>query len=565
MNKNIKLNSVDTIDLESLITTKLLVQANSGGGKSWLLRRLLERSHGKVQQIVIDLEGEFSTLREKYDYILASEDGDTPVEPRSAAVLARKILELNVSAIVDLYELKHHERIRFVKFFLEAMINAPKKLWHPVLVVIDEAHIFCPEKGQAESADAVIDLATRGRKRGYCAVLATQRLSKLHKDAAAECNNKLIGRTGLDIDRKRASEELGFTSKDQNLALRDLEAGEFFAFGPSISREVKKIKIGDVKTTHPKAGARFKVKVAPPTDKIKSILKKLADLPEAARKEANTISELKADVINLRRHKCPTVQITDNRKDIEVAVNRALKDQEKTFAKIEQAYKKQHDSLSRVLVKALKDFKEISDLKNFPIYIYDAPKIPDKIKSGQIIKRRNPIELETLREGTSVQYSDDEEKTLKGGELRMLKVLTSRYPMAFTKSQLATFSAMSARGGSYSTYLSTLRTRGLIEEKGDLITASEKGLDYIGEVPNPPQTTEEVIEMWRSNLKGGARRMFDILIEQSPHDMTKEELGEQSEVVHTGGSFSTYLSMLRRNGLIEENQGHIKISENLFI
>jgi len=31
----------------------------------------------------------------------------------------------------------------------------------------------------------VIDLATRGRKRGYCVVLATQRLPKLAKDAAA--------------------------------------------------------------------------------------------------------------------------------------------------------------------------------------------------------------------------------------------------------------------------------------------------------------------------------------------------------------------------------------------
>jgi DNA helicase HerA-like ATPase len=39
-------------------------------------------------------------------------------------------------------------------------------------------------------------LATRGRKRGFCAVAATQRLSKLHEGRAAECNNKLIGRTG---------------------------------------------------------------------------------------------------------------------------------------------------------------------------------------------------------------------------------------------------------------------------------------------------------------------------------------------------------------------------------
>lgn len=103
MNTSIKLNPQTEIDLSKLIDSRLLVQANSGGGKSWLLRRLLEQSHGKVQQIIIDLEGEFSTLREKYDYILAGKGGDVPAQPKTAGLLARKILEMNVSAIIDLY------------------------------------------------------------------------------------------------------------------------------------------------------------------------------------------------------------------------------------------------------------------------------------------------------------------------------------------------------------------------------------------------------------------------------------------------------------------------------
>ena len=146
MNK-VFINDTVGIDLPTLIDTRLLVQANSGGGKSWLLRRLLEQSHGKVQQIIIDLEGEFSTLREKYDYILAGKEGDTPAEPRSAALLAKRLLELHVSAIIDLYELSHQERKHFVRLFLSAMINAPKALWHPCLVIVDEAHVFAPQVG----------------------------------------------------------------------------------------------------------------------------------------------------------------------------------------------------------------------------------------------------------------------------------------------------------------------------------------------------------------------------------------------------------------------------------
>src|SRR5947209_12643647 len=291
MDSNIYLNQSVRIDLPTLLDTRLLVQANSGGGKSWLLRRLLEQSHGKVQQIVIDLEGEFATLREQYDYVLAGKEGDTPADPRSAGLLAKRLLELQVSAIIDLYDLHYQDRKHFVRLFLESMINAPKQLWHPCLVVIDEAHKFCPEKEQSEASSALIDLATLGRKRGYCAILATQRLSKLHKDAAAECNNKLIGGTGLDVDRKRASEELGFTTKEQFLSLRSLAAGEFFAFGPAISPEVTKVTIGAVHTTHPKAGSRIVTSAPiPPTENIKKILGELKDLPQEAEEEAHTIT-----------------------------------------------------------------------------------------------------------------------------------------------------------------------------------------------------------------------------------------------------------------------------------
>lgn len=160
-----------TCDLAKLTDSRLLIQANSGGGKSWCLRRLLEQTHGQIQHLVIDPEGEFASLRERFDYVHAAKAGaDTAADPRSAGLLAERLLELGVSAILDIYELKAHDRIRFVRAFLEALVNAPKALWHPALVVVDEAHVFCPQQGEAESAGAVIDLATRGRKRGYCAV-----------------------------------------------------------------------------------------------------------------------------------------------------------------------------------------------------------------------------------------------------------------------------------------------------------------------------------------------------------------------------------------------------------
>ena len=88
-----------------------------------------------------------------------------------------------MSAVVDLYELKLGERRQFVELFIESLIHLPRELWRPTLVILDEAHIYCPERGsgEAESTEAVISLMSQGRKRGYAGIIATQRLSSFIK------------------------------------------------------------------------------------------------------------------------------------------------------------------------------------------------------------------------------------------------------------------------------------------------------------------------------------------------------------------------------------------------
>ncbi len=294
------------IDVDRLLVSRLLLQANSGGGKSYALRRLLEQTHGHCQHIVIDPEGEFHTLRERFDYVLAGKGGDCAASVDTAELLARRLLELGVSAVVDISELGQN-RPAFVAKFLDALVGAPRELWHPVLVVVDEAHKFCPEKGKArkkaervsieDSSAAVVALMDSGRKRGFCGVLATQRISKLNKDATAECNNKLIGRS-VELDAKRAAEELGLASREAIQQLRKLRAGEFFVFGPALSDEVRVMRVGPVQTTHPEAG-KAAPPPTPPRTKVREVLGELADLPAEAEHEARTADGLRARIREL--------------------------------------------------------------------------------------------------------------------------------------------------------------------------------------------------------------------------------------------------------------------------
>ena len=240
-----------TIDLEELLATRLLVQGNSGSGKSHLLRRLLERSASEVQQVVIDPEGDFVTLSERYGHV-AVEAVD--FSERDIVQLAGRIREHRASIVLSLEGLEAEGQMKCAAAFLSGLFDAPREHWYPALVVVDEAQLFAPSGGgevaeevRRASLGAMTNLMCRGRKRGLAGVIATQRLAKLAKNVAAEASNFLMGRTFLDIDMARAADLLGMERR-QAEAIRDLPRGTFLALGPAISRRPVAVAIGPVET-----------------------------------------------------------------------------------------------------------------------------------------------------------------------------------------------------------------------------------------------------------------------------------------------------------------------------
>ncbi|MDB5702035.1 MAG: ATP-binding protein [Sphingomonadales bacterium] len=240
------------IDLEELLATRLLVQGNSGSGKSHLLRRLLERSAGQVQQIVIDPEGDFVTLAGPHSHVAIE-----AVQYSATEVLrfAARCREHRTSVVLSLEGLEMEGQMRCAAAFLSGLFDAPREHWYPALVVVDEAQIFAPASGaevseevRRASLSAMTNLMSRGRKRGLAGIIATQRLAKLSKNVAAEASNFLMGRTFLDIDMARAADLLGMERR-QAEQIRDLERGSFLALGPAISRRPVAIRIGPVATS----------------------------------------------------------------------------------------------------------------------------------------------------------------------------------------------------------------------------------------------------------------------------------------------------------------------------
>ena len=879
-----------TCDLDRLVDTRLLVQANSGGGKSWCLRRILEQTHGKVQHLVIDPEGEFASLRERFDYVHAAKSGaDTAADPRAAALLAERLLELKVSAVLDIYELKAHERVRFVRLFLEALINAPKTLWHPALVVVDEAHVYCldadtelltsegwvrhtaihtgtraaafnletgeatfepvqaiirkhfsgrlvhlesdgidcrvtpdhrvvlrrgqraagrvkkypwafelarsvphhvdipigvapvgvgtgvepdfytligwvatdgsysrergicisqavtttkagknivrrmdvvlarlgckgryertragkadsvdyylgaqltrrllvwfpdgnvhrvprgliedssrvelellyealfegdgtaqgehwkafypgmnegladdfqeiatrlgistvkklvpqtrqwvvlisrrqhhyirkprtieydgtvwcitvpsgafvarrngkvfvtgncPQTGEAESASAVKDLATRGRKRGFCAVLATQRLSKLHKDAAAECNNKLIGRTGLDVDMKRAADELGLVGRDEIQQLRALPPGAFFAFGPAFNLHgVTRAMVGAIATTHPKAGGHRGFEAPPPTSKIKALLPSLADLPAEAADRERSLADLKTEIATLKRDLTLTrkAQPTAETKVVEKFV---LKDGQLARAEnILNHIEKLHAGFRLQLEALVFAGKELEGaIRHTHTHATNRQRVDRQDLVSPQVRRVTPAPVTSRPARLVSPPSDGEVPPARQKILNALAFLHGIGVAPANKTQLALLVGVSPTSGGYFNNLGKLRSAGLVDyPSGGTVALTDTGV-AIASTNGVPTTTEELHEAVKAKLPPAKWRILEVLIREYPRAVAKDALAETIGVSPTSGGYFNNLGSLRSLGLVDYPQpGAVAAQPVLFL
>jgi hypothetical protein len=545
-----------SLDVEQLVATRLLIQAQSGAGKSWALRRILEQTHGMVQQLVIDPEGEFASLREKFDYVLvAKTGGDAVADPKLAKKLAIRLLELNVSAVLDISELHPRDRIDFVRQFLDALMNSPRKLWHPALVVLDESSAFCPQKGEAASASAVIDLCVRGRKRGFAALMATQRISRLNKDAAAELTNKLIGRTSLDVDMARAAEELGMSSREDRMSLRMLEAGQFYAFGPALTNAVTRVMIGSVKTTHPKAGARIGRVAPPPTATIAKLLPQIADLAKEEAAERLEVDALRDQVRDLRRQvaarPAPVTAVLAGIAPAEIQ-KVAQRARGLLGAAMSETLGSLAASMRASLLEAEKAFAAGSRARDEELAamfarLLDGAAItpPEPASPGRAMPVTRKVAVRSPEQEGPLFLSRPEQQVLDA--CAWLETFGVERP---TKPQVAAVAGYRSTSGGYRNLLSLLKTGGLIEYPSsgavELTDAGRAGANY------PENATGEALrDRALGVLNEPERRVLRPLLEAHPNALGREELARLAEYEPTSGGFRNLLSSLRTIGFVD--------------
>ena len=575
-----------SLDVGILADTRALVSASSGAGKSWLFRLLTEQIGDKIQTLIIDPEGEFPTLREKLDILIVGENGDIQPDIKSAGLLARKLAESGISAVIDICDLPGpgdpwDKRRLWVYGFLTGLMSIPKSQYHPMLVCIDEAHNLAPEsplKGGKElskkyfnlfespsvlSRSAIRFMQSAGRKRGIGGLLASQRISKIDKDSIADARNIFIGGTNLDIDQERAGDMLGM-SKKQSVALRDLTAGEFYCFGPAFTgKGVFRFCAGQVETTHPKAGQRLNVAVPKASTQIAKIAAQFGDLPKEVEAEVKTLETLQNEVTRLNRElQARPRQIVPESVEVRVEVP-VLTDEQVDGLKLATfALNGNAGALIDLGERAISQMRELHETINkFKAMPSPVPRLPALLPPKS-------INLHVLKNGERIFAIDKkmDEETITNPQQKILDAIAwfeSIGIMEPRQEAVAFVAGYTFGGGAFNNPRSKLNTGGYVVYKGKGISLTDKGRG-LAETPMIELTKEGLQAQVMNVLPNPHQDVLRALLNLYPHPVSKDELS--GIVGRRGGAFNNPLSRLRTMGLIDyPERGTVKARSFLFL
>jgi len=145
------------------------------------------------------------------------------------------------ASIIDMRGIAPGVQQSIVAKLLENLFEARKAgIVPPGMVVVEEAHSFCPEKGFARTAsgDVLRTIASEGRKFGLGLLIISQRPAKVDKNVLSQCNTQIIMRVTNPNDIKAITKSLEGISSELEEEIKSLPPGVALFVSPDIPRAV---------------------------------------------------------------------------------------------------------------------------------------------------------------------------------------------------------------------------------------------------------------------------------------------------------------------------------------
>ncbi|MFZ2411639.1 MAG: ATP-binding protein [Candidatus Methanoperedens sp.] len=167
----------------------------------------------------------------------------------------------------------------------------------PCMLVIEEAHNFCPEKGfeRTVSTDILRTIASEGRKFGLGLMVVSQRPARVDKNILSQCNTQIIMKVTNPNDLKAISKGLEGISSDVEEDIKRLSPGVAMIVSTYIERPI----LVDIRTRKSKhGGASVPVVKVPVSEKEK-------ETPQAQAQEPEVKIEQKTEPVSKESAKKP--------------------------------------------------------------------------------------------------------------------------------------------------------------------------------------------------------------------------------------------------------------------
>jgi hypothetical protein len=197
-----------TLPAVEILTGRGFVTGKSGSGKSNTASVIAEQLlNNNYNLLVIDPEGEYYGLKEKYEILHVGNDDlcDVQVTPDHAGQIAEIALERNMPVILDVSDyLDADEAKELIANTVRELFQKEKDARKPFLLMIEEMQEYLPQQGgNDELAELLERVAKRGRKRGLGMLGMSQRPSSVDKDFITQCDwmvwHRLTWQNDIDV------------------------------------------------------------------------------------------------------------------------------------------------------------------------------------------------------------------------------------------------------------------------------------------------------------------------------------------------------------------------------
>lgn len=536
-----------------VLTEAFAILAKRGSGKTYTAMVMVEQMVGAGLPVaVIDPTGAWWGLRSSADgrspglpfVIFGGDHADVPLEETAGHLLADLLVDERLLAVLDLSHFSKSASRRFMADFLERLYHRNRE---PLHLVIDEADLFAPQtvqQGAQRLLGAMEDLVRRGRLHGLGVTLITQRPAVIHKDVLSQVEILIVMRLTGVRDVNAIDDWVSLHADHEQAA--------------EIKRSLPSLPIGTAWFWSPGLGIVERVKVTGRTTFDSSATPKVGQ----RRIEPKRFADVDLEALGER---------------ITATVERAKADDPKTLkariAQLEkQAAHKPDPEIIRVEIPVLAEDLVIrlegvlGDLKKHGQQAVDVATemlaslqaaqgqqqpVPQPVRAAEPAARVAPA-------ARTVAASPAPSGNLPISQRKILTVLAQHGTR--TTTQVALLTGYSHKSGGYRNSLSSLRSAGHIEGRGD-VAITDDGLLALGEY-EPLPTGRDLLDWWSRQLGKAERVILHCLVDQWPAAVSTEQLAQWTGYSPTSGGFRNALSRLRSLELAS-GRGELRAADEL--